>query len=237
MNPALKALLAELERFGLDNDAVISERPRRMLNITRDTGEFLAVLVRAMGARRVLEIGTSNGYSTLWLADAAAAVGGRVSTVELSPFKIALAAENFRRAELAGHIDQFQEDAGVLLRRQRVKLQQHRHGHRQCWLGRHLGHGLSGLWRTASRAGGHEFAVADWNQAGDELGVGIDQADQRGHLLGMRGGVIHHQQAAGAQHPAQLGRRRCSSQSPARPVYPRQVRLSLDAELQQRQPE
>jgi len=42
-----------------------------MLNITRDTGEFLSVLVMAVSARRVLEIGTSNGYSTLWLARAA----------------------------------------------------------------------------------------------------------------------------------------------------------------------
>ena len=61
----LDALKAELERFGADNDAVNTERPRRMLNITWDTGEFQSVLVRAMLARRVLEIGTSNGYSTL----------------------------------------------------------------------------------------------------------------------------------------------------------------------------
>src|SRR5262249_26407999 len=51
------------------NDASTTERARRMLNITRATGEFLAVLVRATLARRVLEIGTSNGYSTLWLGE------------------------------------------------------------------------------------------------------------------------------------------------------------------------
>ena len=62
-----------------------------MLNITRDTGEFLAVLVRATVARRVLEIGTSNGYSTLWLASAARAIGGAVTTVELSDYKVGLA--------------------------------------------------------------------------------------------------------------------------------------------------
>ncbi len=76
MGNSLETLKAELERFGAENDAATSERPRRMLNITRDTGEFLAVLVRAAAARRVLEIGTSNGYSTLWLADAAKAIGG-----------------------------------------------------------------------------------------------------------------------------------------------------------------
>jgi O-methyltransferase len=65
MDEAFEDLLAELEQFGASNDASISDRPRRMLNITRDTGEFLAVLVRATAARRALEIGTSNGYSSL----------------------------------------------------------------------------------------------------------------------------------------------------------------------------
>jgi hypothetical protein len=49
----LEALKAELGRFGATNDAATGERARRMLNITRDTGEFLSVLVRATGARRV----------------------------------------------------------------------------------------------------------------------------------------------------------------------------------------
>jgi predicted O-methyltransferase YrrM len=80
MADSLEILKAELERFGQANDAATNERPGRMLNITRDTGEFLVVLVRATAAR--LEIGTSNGYSTLWLADAARGIGGSVTTVE-----------------------------------------------------------------------------------------------------------------------------------------------------------
>ena len=43
MDDALAALKAELERFGAENDAPTSERERRMLNVTRDTGELLAV--------------------------------------------------------------------------------------------------------------------------------------------------------------------------------------------------
>jgi predicted O-methyltransferase YrrM len=110
-------LLAELERFGKDNDGSTAERPRKMLNITRDTGEFLAVLVRATLARRVLEIGTSNGYSTLWLAGAARAIGGSVTTVEKSPYKIDLASKNFVRSGLAAYISQVRDDAGRLLER------------------------------------------------------------------------------------------------------------------------
>ncbi|WP_306591829.1 O-methyltransferase [Geothrix sp. 21YS21S-4] len=112
---SLPVLLRELEAFGQSNDSAIAERPRRMLNITRDTGELLAVLVRAMGARRVLEIGTSNGYSTLWLASAAEAVGGRVITVEWSEFKCGLAARNFERSGLSEFITQVQGEAGALL--------------------------------------------------------------------------------------------------------------------------
>jgi predicted O-methyltransferase YrrM len=118
VDQSLSVLLAELEQFGKTNDATITDRPRRMLNITRDTGEFLDLLVRATNARRVLEIGTSNGYSTLWLAHAARAVGGKVTTVDLSRFKFDMAAGNFARAGLAAFIDQVQGDAGKLLARQ-----------------------------------------------------------------------------------------------------------------------
>ncbi len=116
MTESLQELLLELEQFGLSNDGVITERPRRMLNITRDTGEFLSVLVRAMNARRVLEIGTSNGYSTLWLALAAKAIDGHVTTVELSDFKLALAASNFAQSGLAAFITQVHDEAGAVLR-------------------------------------------------------------------------------------------------------------------------
>lgn len=117
MDKALQELLSEIEQFGLSNDSTITDRPRRMLNITRDTGEFLSVLVRAMNAQRALEIGTSNGYSTLWLALAAKAVNGHVTTVELSDSKISLAAKNFERSGLAPFITQVRDEAGAVLKR------------------------------------------------------------------------------------------------------------------------
>jgi predicted O-methyltransferase YrrM len=113
----LDSVLAELEQFGKANDASTTERGRRMLNITRDTGEFLAILVRATLSRRVLEIGTSNGYSTMWLASAARAIGGCVTTVELAEYKIRLASANFTRAGLAGHIRVIHDDGGRALER------------------------------------------------------------------------------------------------------------------------
>ena len=117
MTTSLQVLLSELERFGQANDNATVERPRRMLNITRDTGEFLSVLVQATLARRVLEIGTSNGYSTLWLASATRATGGAVTTVEVSDYKVGLAQQNFSRSGLAASITLVQDDAGRVLER------------------------------------------------------------------------------------------------------------------------
>jgi predicted O-methyltransferase YrrM len=113
---SLEELLHELEEFGKANDTATTDRTRRMLNITRDTGEFLALLVRAIGAQRVLEVGTSNGYSTLWLAQAAKAIDGVVTTIEQSAYKIELAAENFARAGLAPHIQLVHAEAGAFIK-------------------------------------------------------------------------------------------------------------------------
>ncbi|WP_447043877.1 O-methyltransferase [Vreelandella sp. H-I2] len=115
MSESLQALLTELETFGQENDAAISDRPRRMLNITRDTGEFLLVLIQATNAQRVLEIGTSNGYSTLWLAQAAQQVNGHVTTIEQSELKLELAARNFERSGFPEFITQLRGEAGGLL--------------------------------------------------------------------------------------------------------------------------
>jgi predicted O-methyltransferase YrrM len=114
LESTLATLLDELSAFGTAYDGDEANHPARMLNITPDTGAFLAVLVKAMGARRILEIGTSNGYSTLWLADAVGSTGS-VTTVELAPAKVALARANFARAGLAGRIAQREGDAAIVL--------------------------------------------------------------------------------------------------------------------------
>ena len=66
MDAALLAILDELWQAGDENDARETERPRRMLNITPDTGRLLWILVRTLRATRVLEVGTSNAYSTMF---------------------------------------------------------------------------------------------------------------------------------------------------------------------------
>ena len=101
MDTALLGLLDELSAFGEANDARETARPRLMLNITSDTGRLLWILVRLARPRRILEVGTSNAYSTIWLADAARAVGARVVTLEVNPDKARLARQNLTRAGVA----------------------------------------------------------------------------------------------------------------------------------------
>ncbi len=110
MNENLKELLEEIYRSGQENDAVNDQRAKRMLNITPDTGSFLSILIQASNARNVLEIGTSNGYSTLWIADAVSRTGGNVTTLEVSESKHAVAGDNFKRSGLEKHISSFLMD-------------------------------------------------------------------------------------------------------------------------------
>src|SRR5262245_62364164 len=116
MDQPLLALLDELARFGSENDARETERPRRMLNITPDTGRLLWIMIRTVGAPRILEVGTSNAFSTIWLADAARETGGRVTTLEMNPSKIALARENLTKAGLLDRVEIIEGSAATTLR-------------------------------------------------------------------------------------------------------------------------
>jgi predicted O-methyltransferase YrrM len=105
VDDALLRFLADLARFGADNDARETARPRRVLNITPDTGRLLWILVAATGATRILEVGTSNAFSTIWLADAARVTGGRVVTIEVNQDKVAMARRNLAMAGLADVVE------------------------------------------------------------------------------------------------------------------------------------
>ena len=116
MDDTLHAFLESLEKIGEANDARETAQPKRMLNITRDTGRLLWILVTATRATRILEVGTSNAFSTIWLADAARTTGGRVTTLELNPEKVALARANLATAGLHGVVDVLEGPAGETLR-------------------------------------------------------------------------------------------------------------------------
>ena len=72
---------------------------QEMLAITADTGIFFSVLLKAIKARRILEVGTSAGFSTLWFADAVGKKRNtKVITIEMNPQKAEWALKNFKEA-------------------------------------------------------------------------------------------------------------------------------------------
>jgi predicted O-methyltransferase YrrM len=105
MDTRLEALLRQLETEGQQHDQQEPEHERRMLNLQRGTAEVLALWIRSSRRRRVLEIGTSNGYSTIWLAWAVAPGGGRIISVDRSEAKHALADANLQRAGLRAAVE------------------------------------------------------------------------------------------------------------------------------------
>jgi predicted O-methyltransferase YrrM len=105
------ALYAESHAF----DKRQADRLARWRNVEPETAELLGVLVRALGAERVLEIGTSNGYSTIWLADAAEATGGHVVSLEIDPARASLALEHLARTGLGDIAEVRVVDAGEAL--------------------------------------------------------------------------------------------------------------------------
>lgn len=98
-------LLKEIHRDGVTNDATASQRDRMMLNITAETGQFLDLMVRECRPTRILEIGTSSGYSTIWLARAAAQCSYKVVSVDFQAWKTKHAAKNVQAAGLSEHVD------------------------------------------------------------------------------------------------------------------------------------
>ncbi|HEX6479519.1 MAG TPA: class I SAM-dependent methyltransferase, partial [Ktedonobacteraceae bacterium] len=101
----IRAFLAELYESGKQNDAQEQERSKKMLNLEPDTAQFLHILIRSTRRTRLLEIGTSNGYSTIWLAWAASATGGRVTSIDRDEHKQALADANLRHVGLREMVD------------------------------------------------------------------------------------------------------------------------------------
>ena len=65
--------------------ARLEKTAEQYTNIAPENGQFLSILIRSIRAQNVLEVGTSNGYSTIWLAAALKETGGRLITLEFNP--------------------------------------------------------------------------------------------------------------------------------------------------------
>jgi predicted O-methyltransferase YrrM len=84
-------------------------------SIGEEVGRLLAVFVRLIQAKRVLELGSSIGYSTVWLAQALRDTGGTLTSIEKNERLFLDAQKNVSDAGLSDHVELIHGDAGVVL--------------------------------------------------------------------------------------------------------------------------
>ncbi len=103
---------SEAEKQILDIlDDMYENQRRGMMNVPPEDGRLLRLLTAAVGAKHVVEIGTSNGYSGIWLCMALQRTGGKLTTYEIDANRAALARENFKRAGVDGIVRLIEGDA------------------------------------------------------------------------------------------------------------------------------
>jgi predicted O-methyltransferase YrrM len=115
MNHMDQNLWTSVDRYITDNlvhpdealDEAVKANTRAELpaiDVTPNQGKLLHLLARMQGARRILEVGTLGGYSTIWFARALPH-DGKLVTLEINPKHAAVAAENIHRAGLTSFVD------------------------------------------------------------------------------------------------------------------------------------
>ncbi|MBB6363802.1 putative O-methyltransferase YrrM [Acinetobacter lwoffii] len=97
------------------HDLKQADRLHRYRNIEPESGQFLSMLIRAQQSKNILEIGTSTGYSTLWLAEAARQTQAMITTLEVDAERVTQAKQYATEIDLADLINFKVIDAQVYL--------------------------------------------------------------------------------------------------------------------------
>jgi predicted O-methyltransferase YrrM len=95
----------------------VLKSPEGWANVPPSDGRMLRLLVEAAGAKHVVEIGTSTGYSGLWLCLGLQATGGRLTTFEIDRARVAKAREYFKKAGVDSMVTVVEGDAHVNISR------------------------------------------------------------------------------------------------------------------------
>ena len=115
MDSSLQQQLQQWYQQWQQEDANHSDRLQRWRNIEPESAALLALWVRSKRTQKVLEIGTSNGHSTIWLADAVRATGGHVTSLEIEAARTALAQQHLQQVGLAEQVSLHTIDAAEFL--------------------------------------------------------------------------------------------------------------------------
>jgi len=112
MDNVVQAVIDRVIEAAARHDATQENRLDRWRVLEPDAGRFIWFLAQTVGARNIVEIGTSRGVSTLWLADAARTTGGRVLSYDTDPTAQREAAAALAEAGLSDHVEFRLEDGG-----------------------------------------------------------------------------------------------------------------------------
>ena len=115
MDAVVQRTIDELVGAAERHDAGKENRLDRWRVLDPDAGRFVWFLAQAVQARVIVEVGTSRGVSTLWLADAARTTGGRVLSIDTDAEAQEHARRSVTTAGLADHVDFRVDDGGVVL--------------------------------------------------------------------------------------------------------------------------
>jgi predicted O-methyltransferase YrrM len=115
MDATTQKIIDDLVVAAEEHDAAQADRLDRWRVLEPDAGRLLWFLAQTSAARSIVEIGTSRGVSTLWLADAARSTGGHVLTVDVDRAAQDAAEESVRAAALAERVTFRQGDGGAML--------------------------------------------------------------------------------------------------------------------------
>ncbi|MEV4177508.1 class I SAM-dependent methyltransferase [Nonomuraea sp. NPDC049709] len=115
MDATVRKIIQDLNEAAARHDAAQQDRLDRWRVLEPDAGEFLWFLAQSIDARTIVEIGTSRGVSTLWLADAARAAGGHVLSLDTDAQAQAHARRTTAEAGLADHVEFRVADGGAVL--------------------------------------------------------------------------------------------------------------------------
>jgi predicted O-methyltransferase YrrM len=113
MDDVVQAVIDRVTEAAAAHDATQADRLDRWRVLEPDAGRFVWYLAQVVGARTIVEIGTSRGASTLWLADAARATGGRVLSYDTDPDAQRDALASLTDAGLAEHVELRLGDGGT----------------------------------------------------------------------------------------------------------------------------
>ncbi|MDR0228792.1 MAG: class I SAM-dependent methyltransferase [Flavobacteriaceae bacterium] len=115
MKKELKEQILELYQQLKKEDSTKENRLDRWRNLEPESAELIAIIIRSQQSKKVLELGTSNGFSTLWFADALQSIGGQLTTIEIEATRTEKAKQHLKQFNLLAPVELITMDALLYL--------------------------------------------------------------------------------------------------------------------------